>query len=404
MVNLAVIATTLVGVLLLPAAVLGAPVDVVDHNIKDRYIVTLKPGVTIERREAHLERVASLHKRSLGRRDLPGTESTVTIEDFHAYYGKFDGATVEEIKKDPDMHQVAAVEPDQIWTTSAQVVQNGSTWGLAAISHHGPGFDSYIYDDAVSGADMYAYVIDSGINIDHVEFGGRAVRGYNAWGGAHTDASGHGTHVAGTIGGKTYGVFKDVNLIDVKVFGTSSSTTSIILEAYTWTVNDILNKNRTAKSVINMSLSARTSDAYSAAIAAAYKSGVLSVVAAGNDNLLSSSRSPGSAPEAITVGAIASDWSETEYSNYGPSVDVLAPGTFVLSAYIGSNTATESMTGTSSASPHVAGLALYLMARDGLSSPATVADRIKELATPNVVTLLKPGTPNLVAFNGNSLA
>ncbi|TLD22095.1 hypothetical protein PspLS_07973 [Pyricularia sp. CBS 133598] len=402
MVNFAGIATTLVGtLLLLPGAVLGAPVDPVDHSITDRYIVTLKPGVTIERRDAHLERVASLHKRSLGRRDLPGTESTVDIEEFHAYYGKFDDATVEEIKRDPD---VAAVEPDQIWTTSADVTQNGSTWGLAAISHRKAGFDSYIYDDAVTGADMYAYVIDSGININHVDFGGRAVRGYNAWGGVHTDISGHGTHVAGTIGSKTYGVFKDVNLIDVKVLGGGSTTTAVVLEAYTWSVNDILAKSRTAKSVINMSLSSRSSDAYSAAIAAAYKAGVLSVVAAGNDNLPSSTRSPGSAPEAITVGAIASDWTEAEYSNYGPSVDVLAPGSNILSTYIGSNTATFSMSGTSSATPHVAGLALYLMAREGLSSPAAVTDRIKQLATPNTATLVKSGTPNLVAFNGNSLA
>ncbi|KAH8838405.1 hypothetical protein MCOR27_010082 [Pyricularia oryzae] len=400
MVNFAVIATTLVGTLLLPGAVLGAPVDPVDHSITDRYIVTLKPGVTMERRDAHLDRVASLHKRSLGRRDLPGTESTVDIEEFHAYYGKFDDATVEEIKRDPD---VAAVEPDQIWTTSAEVTQNGSTWGLAAVSHHNAGFDSYIYDDTVTGADMYAYVIDSGININHVDFGGRAVRGYNAWGGVHTDVSGHGTHVAGTIGSKTYGVFKDVNLIDVKVLSGSSTTTAVVLEAYTWSVNDILAKSRTAKSVINMSLSARNSDAYSGAIAAAYNAGVLSVVAAGNDNLPSSTRSPGSAPEAITVGAIASDWTEAEYSNYGPSVDVLAPGSHVLSTYIGSNTATFSMSGTSSATPHVAGLALYLMARDGLSSPAAVADRIKELATPNAATLRNADTPNLVAFNGNSL-
>ncbi|EHA46130.1 oryzin [Pyricularia oryzae 70-15] len=400
MVNFAVIATTLVGTLLLPGAVLGAPVDPVDHSITDRYIVTLKPGVTMERRDAHLDRVASLHKRSLGRRDLPGTESTVDIEEFHAYYGKFDDATVEEIKRDPD---VAAVEPDQIWTTSAEVTQNGSTWGLAAVSHHNAGFDSYIYDDTVTGADMYAYVIDSGININHVDFGGRAVRGYNAWGGVHTDVSGHGTHVAGTIGSKTYGVFKDVNLIDVKVLSGSSTTTAVVLEAYTWSVNDILAKSRTAKSVINMSLSARNSDAYSGAIAAAYNAGVLSVVAAGNDNLPSSTRSPGSAPEAITVGAIASDWTEAEYSNYGPSVDVLAPGSHVLSTYIGTNTATFSMSGTSSATPHVAGLALYLMARDGVSSPAAVADRIKELATPNAATLRNADTPNLVAFNGSSL-
>ncbi|TLD06952.1 hypothetical protein PgNI_10512 [Pyricularia grisea] len=402
MINFAVIATALVGTLLLPGAALGAPVEPpVDHNITDRYIITLKPGVTIEARDAHLERVASLHKRSLGRRDLPGTESTVEIEEFHAYYGKFDGATVEEIKKDPD---VAAVEPDQIWTTSAEVAQNGSTWGLAAISHHGPGFDSYIYDDAVTGANMYAYVIDSGINIDHVDFGGRAVRGYNAWGGVHTDTSGHGTHVAGTIGSKTYGVFKDVNLIDVKVLSGSSTTTAVVLEAYTWSVNDMMAKNRTAKSVINMSLSARSSDAYSAAIAAAYKAGVISVVASGNDNQLSSTHSPGSAPEAITVGSIASDWTEASYSNYGPSVDVLAPGTNILSTYIGSNTTTFTMTGTSCATPHVAGLALYLMARDSLSDPASVADRIKQLATQNVATALKDGTPNLVAFNGNSLA
>lgn len=135
----------------------------------------------------------------------------------------------------------------------AFTTQTGATWGLGSISSRQPGSTTYRYDDS-AGEGSYAYVVDSGININHNEFEGRAEQGYNAAGGEFDDTFGHGTHVAGTIGGKTYGVAKKATLVDVKVFIGRQSTTSIILDGYQWAVEDIVAKGRASRSVINMSL------------------------------------------------------------------------------------------------------------------------------------------------------
>lgn len=134
----------------------------------------------------------------------------------------------------------------------------------------------------------------------------------------------------------------------------------------------------------------------------AYTSGVLSVVASGNEGVSASTRSPASAPNAITVGAINSNWAEDTYSNYGTVVDILAPGTSVLSSYIGSNSATASLTGTSMATPHVAGLALYLAVLENINTPSALTTRIKALGTTGRVSNLRSGSPNLIAYNGNA--
>lgn len=142
------------------------------------------------------------------------------------------------------------------------------------------------------------------------------------------------------------------------------------------------------------------SAAFNNAVRSAYNSGVLSVVASGNENALAANGSPASAPEAITVGAIDSSWRETSFSNYGSAVDILAPGQDIRSAYIGSTSATASLSGTSMASPHVAGLAVYLSVAEGITSPSALTSRIKALGTKNAASGLKSGTPNLIANNG----
>jgi subtilisin family serine protease len=190
--------------------------------------------------------------------------------------------------------------------------QTGATWGLGAVSHRSGASTSYIYD-TTAGENTYAYVVDSGIIIAHTQFGGRATLGYNAVGGTHTDTLGHGTHVAGTIGGSTYGVAKKTNLISVKVFQGSQGTTSTILAGFNWAVNDITSKSRTARSVINMSLGGQASTTWTNAIQAAYTQGVLSVVAAGNGDqngnpLPVSQQSPANAPNAFTVAAADSSF------------------------------------------------------------------------------------------------
>lgn len=145
------------------------------------------------------------------------------------------------------------MEQDQVWYLDTLVTERRAPWGLGSISHRGGSSTDYIYDDS-AGEGTYAYVVDTGILATHNEFGGRASLAYNAAGGEHVDDVGHGTHVAGTIGGKTYGVSKNAHLLSVKVFVGESSSTSVILDGFNWAANDIVSKNRTSKAAINMSL------------------------------------------------------------------------------------------------------------------------------------------------------
>ncbi|KAL4821857.1 alkaline protease 1 [Aspergillus spinulosporus] len=387
---------------LLPA-VFGAPVEPrrAAEKVPGKYIVTFKSGLNVDQIDAHTTWASNVHKRNLERRGLAerdkysGIEKNYKINKFAAYSGSFDDATIEEIRNSED---VAHVEEDQIWYIDALTSQSGAPWGLGAISHKGESSTTYIYDTS-AGEGTYAYVVDTGINVDHEEFGGRASLAYNAVGGQHVDSVGHGTHVAGTIGGKTYGVSKNANLLSVKVFQGESSSTSIILDGFNWAANDIVSKGRTGKSAINMSLGGGYSYAFNQAIENAYDEGVLSVVAAGNDNTDASNSSPASAPNALTVAASTKSNSRASFSNYGSVVDIFAPGQDILSAWIGSTTATNTISGTSMATPHIVGLSLYLIALEGLSSASAVVSRIKELATQGVLSNVR-GSPNLLAYNG----
>ncbi|KAK1999882.1 subtilase [Colletotrichum falcatum] len=366
------------------------------QTIEGSYIITLKDTVSSKGLDSHLSWVNDVHSRSLDKRQFTGAERTFSISNFRGYSGKFDDATIEIIKQNPE---VASVERDQIWTLDAIATQSGAPWGLGAISSRSSGSSQYVYDDR-AGSGTYAYVVDSGINTAHTNFGGRASLGYNAAGGAHTDTLGHGTHVAGTIGSTTYGVAKLTSLISVKVFIGNSASTSVILDGYNWAVNDITSKGRAGKSVINMSLGGSASSTWTTAINAAYNAGVTTVVAAGNSAANAANYSPANAPNAITVGAVTSTWAIASYSNYGTSLDVFAPGTSILSTWIGSTTATNTISGTSMASPHVAGLVNYLQSVENVATPAAIVARIKALATSGKVTGSLRSSPNLLAFNG----
>ncbi|UPL02654.1 hypothetical protein LCI18_013588 [Fusarium solani-melongenae] len=349
---------------LLPAA-LAAPVDGPVRRqeaaaIPNKYIITLKPEASDSKISAHLDWVGDVHRRSLSKRDTVGVEETYNISNWNAYAGEFDDATIEEIKNSPE---VAFVEPDYeayLWVEEsselsdrALTTQTGATWGLGTISHRTSGSTSYIYDTS-AGSGSYAYVVDSGVQVGHSQFGSRASLGFNAFSGAHTDTLGHGTHVAGTIGGSTYGVAKQANIISVKVFQGNQGSTSTILSGFNWAVNDITSKSRQGRSVINLSLGMSS-----------YPNGCLLL------------------------------------TKIGPGVDIHAPGVSITSAWIGSNTATRTIDGTSMACPHVAGLALYLQVLEGLSTPAAVTNRIKALGTSGRITGTLNGSPNLVAYNGN---
>lgn len=278
---------------------------------------------------------------------------------------------------------------------------NAPSWGLGAISHKaGAGSTSYVYD-STAGSGTFAYIIDTGINAAHNDFGGRASLGYSAVTGSTADTVGHGTHVAGTIGGTTYGVAKQATIIAVKVFQGDEGTTADVLDGYSWAVNDITSKSRAGVAAISLSLGGGVSTAFNNAVQSAYSSGVISVVAAGNEAQNVANVSPASAPNAITVGATTSANRWATYSNFGAGVDILAPGSSITSAWIGSNSATNSISGTSMATPHVTGLVLYLKALEGLATPAAVTSRLKALGSSGVITGVPSSTVNLLAYNGN---
>ncbi|KAK5071618.1 hypothetical protein LTS08_004640 [Lithohypha guttulata] len=367
-------------------------------SVAHKYIVTLKSGADST---SHLSWVSDVHARSLARRQegenvTTGVEKEFTINTWRAYTGQFDDATIEQIKNSDDVDEV---EEDQIWTIAALTTQSPSTWGLASISHKQPNTSGYVYDTS-AGSGTFGYVVDTGINTAHVDFEGRASNGYNAVGGSFTDTVGHGTHVAGTIASKTYGVAKKASVIAVKVFAGEQGSTSTILDGYQWAVNDIRSKGRQNKAAVNLSLGGGFSSAFNRAVTAAFNGGVVTVVAAGNEDSDASTTSPASASEAITVGAIQRGNARAAYSNFGTVLDIFAPGTDILSTWIGSTTATNTISGTSMATPHVVGLVLYLQALEGLSSPSAVASRLTALSTRNVVTDAQ-GSPNRLAYNGN---
>lgn len=379
-------------------------------SVDNKYIVVLKSGAD---KSAHMSWVTGVQARKLARRDYGddygygsgsdqpqpsrGVSKQYDINGWEAYSGAFDDDIIAQIKGRDDVEEV---EADQIWTVSALTTQKSSTWGLSSISHKKPRQSGYIYDTS-AGEGTFGYIVDTGINTAHTDFEGRASFGYSATGGSsNEDTVGHGTHVAGTIGSKTYGVAKKASLIAVKVFEGESGSTSTILDGYQWAVNDIRAKNRQNKAAINLSLGGAFSSAFNKAVKAAYDGGVVTVVAAGNDGADASNDSPASAPEAITVGAIDKTNARADYSNFGDVLDIFAPGTDVLSTWIGSKTATNTISGTSMATPHVVGLVLYLQALENLQGPAAVAARVVELATSGVVTDVQ-GSPNKLAYNGN---
>lgn len=284
--------------------------------------------------------------------------------------------------------------------------QSPATWGLGAISHRQPGASGYVYDTA-AGQGTYGYIIDSGIRTTHQEFEGRASTGWTGYEGDEEDTLGHGTHVAGTVGGATFGVAKHATLISVKVFQGRSGSTSIIMAGFDWAVNDILSNNRQDKSAINLSLGGPFSAAWNDAIKTAFSKGVLSIVAAGNSKVDASRVSPASAPNAVTVGAvnenweIVTNWQNGQGSNYGPVLDIFAPGDNIESAGINNDFESVLNSGTSMACPHVAGLALYAMSVDGVRGAQAITDHLIKNSGKNVVKGPLRRSPNRMANNGN---
>jgi subtilisin family serine protease len=285
--------------------------------------------------------------------------------------------------------QVALVEADQV--VEAQTTQTGATWGIDRIDQRSlPLSGTYTYTSTGSG--VYAYVIDTGIQTNHPQFGTRAAVAYDALGGNGQDCNGHGTHVAGTIGSTTYGVAKQVQLRAVRALNCSGSgSTSGILAAVDW-----VRLNRTNPAVANMSIGGGYSATLNTAVTNLANSGVFVAVAAGNSNADACNYSPSSAPAVFTTASSEKTDARRTSSNYGSCVDGYAPGGSITSTWINSGTSTIS--GSSMASPHVAGVAALYKATYGNASTATIDTWIKNNATLNVITGNVTGTPNRLLY------
>ena len=315
-------------------------------------------------------------------------EYNSALKGFAADMSENDAA---RIARDP---RVAYVEQDQVMSINA--TQTGATWGLDRIDQRSlPLSGSYSYNNTGSGVKVY--IIDTGILTSHNEFGGRATSGFDAVdGGAADDCNGHGTHVAGTVGGGTYGVAKGVSLVAVRVLNCSGSgTTSGVVAGI-----DFVTANHTSgAAVANMSLGGGASTALDNAVANSIADGVTYAVAAGNSNRDACQFSPARTATAITVGATTSSDSRASYSNYGRCLDIFAPGSSITSAWYTSNTAAASISGTSMASPHVAGVAaLYVQSNPG-ASPAQVRDALVGNATTGAVKSPGRNSPNALLFS-----
>jgi subtilisin family serine protease len=281
------------------------------------------------------------------------------------------------------------VEPDRVVTADGtqNIDGNGDPWGLDRIDQTAlPLSRTYTY--ARDGAGVYAYIIDTGLQANHPDFGGRAQNVYDALGGSGTDCHGHGTHVAGTIGGNTWGVAKRVHLRGVRVLGcTGSGSTSGIISALNW-----LRTNAVRPAVANMSLGGGRSTSLNSAANNLANSGVFLAVAAGNENQNACNVSPASAASAYTTAASDRTDLKASFSNWGSCVDGWAPGVSIKSAWLSSGTRTIS--GTSMASPHVAGVGALYKSNYGDAASSAISTWINNNATAGVVRSSPSGTPN----------
>jgi len=374
------------------------------EEITDNYIVVLKDNVNIMNSSKHHTWLLNLLQTSTSESEEKINHIFDLHSNFRGYAGKFTQETIEKIRSSDE---VAYVEKDQI--VHAYDIDTNAPWGLSRIAHRNKPdteeeYKKYPYNEA-AGRNVTVYIIDTGVNVNHVDFEGRAV-----WGATipdndeDVDGNGHGTHVAGTVAGKKYGVAKKANIVAIKVLRSngSGSMSDVIkgiefaVEHHNQRVAEAKKFNDEAgdddekiivKSAANMSLGGGRSRALDRVVDAAVKAGIQFAVAAGNDGMDACNYSPAASVNAITVGATTMEDRMAWFSNHGKCVDVFAPGHYITSTWIGSNVATNTISGTSMASPHVAGLIALLLSMPEYENktPEEIKQVIIDMSTPNVI-------------------
>ncbi|MEV6953195.1 S8 family serine peptidase [Streptomyces sp. NPDC051183] len=378
--------TTLFPAALLPAALLAgaaSPAPLPAETPTAAYVVVLRD---------HASRAPA--RALVAEAEAAGDEVGAVYETaLNGFAVRTSAARAAALAADP---RVASVEPDAEFRISDGQVQSPAPWPLDRIDQRELPLDgSYTYATAAQG--VTAYVVDTGINTLHQEFGGRARHGVNTvFMEPAADCNGHGTHVAGTIGGATYGVAKGVSLVAVKVADCrGNGTLSAMVGGIDWMVRDSLAAGA-APAVANMSMGGSYSFALNRAVTRAVAAGITFTVAAGNAGESACAGSPAGVPQAVTVGATDAADRWALFSNYGRCVDLAAPGVAVTSAWKGSATATARASGTSMAAPHAAGVAALVLAGGTARTPAQVSQALVGGAVPGRITALPAGTPNLL--------
>ncbi|WP_333918539.1 S8 family peptidase [Vibrio crassostreae] len=364
-----------------------------DDAITERYIVVLKQPQMLMNDAAGLQQFT---QQTVG---LMANSFSIKTDDVFdssiiGFVANLDALQLKQLRRDS---RVEYIEQDQILSidpvVSNEAVQSNAIWGLDRIDQRNLPLDRN-YNANFDGSGVTAYVIDTGVNNNHEEFGGRSVSGYDFVDNDadSSDCNGHGTHVAGTIGGSQYGVAKNVNIVGVRVLSCSGSgTTSGVISGVDWVA-----QNASGPSVANMSLGGGQSTALDSAVQGAIQSGVSFMLAAGNSNADACNTSPARVPSGVTVGSTTSSDSRSSFSNWGSCVDLFAPGSQIKSAWYDGGYKTIS--GTSMATPHVAGVAaLYLQENNGLT-PLQLAGLLNSRASENKVSDTR-GTTNKLLYS-----
>jgi subtilisin family serine protease len=352
-------------------------------RITDSYIVVFKSGSS---EAAHVGSASRKLAQRYGGRVLKNYDATV-----RGFQADMTAAEAARLAANP---AVDFVEQDA--TVSLSATQTNAPWGLDRADQRALPLNKAF--TAGNAANVTAYVLDTGIRTSHSEFGGRARNGYDFIDddAVANDCNGHGTHVAGTVGGRTYGVAKDVKLVGVRVLDCNGSGSySAIIAGIDW-----VTKHAVKPAVANMSIGGSVSSSLNAAVTRSIAAGVTYAVAAGNDNRDACRQSPAAAPNAITVAASDSRDVRASFSNYGKCVDIFAPGVKITSASYRSDTGTAVMSGTSMASPHVAGAAALVLGAHPAYTPAQVRDALVNNATTGLISSPGSGSPNKLMYTG----